>query len=262
MKVDLGGKTALVTGAGRNIGRAIALRFAENGADVAVNEIDRVAGPEVVKEIQALGRRSFFVEADVGDREAVDAMVARVAETFGRLDILVNNAGINLPAEERAPIQGFSDEKWRRILRTDLDGVFYCSRAAAQQMIKQGGGGVIINIASVAGLVPLRLQTSFVAAKAAVVNLTRSMALELAPEGIRVNVIAPGSILTEGTKALFYSDPEKTKRILASIPLKRPGEPDDVAYAALYLASPEAGYVTGSLLVVDGGWTAGYTRDW
>ncbi|MEM2905725.1 MAG: 3-oxoacyl-ACP reductase family protein [Candidatus Bathyarchaeia archaeon] len=261
MRVDLNGKAALVTGAARGIGRAIALRFAENGAEVAINDIDRSSGPLVAEEVQKLRRRSLFVDADVGDRQAVDAMVARVVEAFGRLDILVNNAGINLAAEERAPVQEFSDEKWRRILRTDLDGVFYCSRSAAQQMIRQGGG-VIINIASVAGLVPLRLQTSFVAAKAAVVNLTRSMALELAPHGVRVNAIAPGSILTEGTKALFYSDPERTKRILASIPLKRPGDPDDVAYAALYLASPEAGYVTGSTLVVDGGWTAGYIRDW
>jgi len=261
MRVDLGGKTALVTGAGRGIGRAIAVRFAENSADVAVNDIDRSTGLEVTRQIQALGRRSLFVEADVGNREQADDMITRVVEVLGRLDVLVNNAGVNVAADERAPVQDFTDENWHRIIKTDLDGVFYCSRAAARQMTRQGGG-VIINIASVAGIVPLRLQSSFVAAKAAVINLTRSMALELAPDGVRVNAIAPGSILTDGTRALFYSDPEKTKKILASIPLRRPGEPDDVANAALFLAAPDSGYVTGSVLVVDGGWTAGYTRDW
>jgi len=265
MKVDLEGKVAIVTGSGRGIGQAIALSFAENGANVVVNCYTRVSeGIEVAREIEKLGRKSLFVKADISDSEQVNDMMRQVIKTFGRIDILVNNAGVNVGVTSekgRVPIQDFSEAHWDRIIDVNLKGVFLCSKAAAQQMIKQGGGK-IINISSVAGIVPLRLQSAYVAAKAGVTNLTRAIALELAPHNINVNVIAPGSILTEGTKALFYSDREKTEKILSYIPLKRPGAPQDIANAALFLASEDSNYVTGSLIVVDGGWTAGYMRDW
>jgi len=261
MKVDLNGKVAIVTGSGRGIGRAIALTFAENGADVVVNCRTEAEGEKVAEEIKALGRRSLFIKADVSDYAQVKEIVKQVVERFGKIDILVNNAGINVIQEGRVPIHEFSEADWERIIKVDLNGVFYCSKEVAKQMIQQKKGK-IINISSIAGIVPLRLQIAYVAAKAGVINLTRGMALELAPYNINVNCIAPGSILTEGTKILFYSDPEKTKKILSCIPLKRPGEPQDIAYAALFLASEEANYITGSTIVVDGGWTAGFVRDW
>jgi len=262
MRVDLEGRVAIVTGSGRGIGRAIALSFAENGANVVVNCYTRVSeGMDVATEIEELGRKSLFVKANVTDSEQVNEMMRQAIKTFGRIDILANNAGINVLIEGRVPIHDFSEADWDRIIDVDLKGVFLCSKAAAQQMIKQGGGK-IINISSVAGIVPLRNQSAYVAAKAGVINLTRAMALELAPHGINVNAIAPGSTLTEATKVLFYSDPEKAEKTLSHIPLKRPAEPKDIANAALFLASEDANYITGSVLVVDGGWLAGYARDW
>ncbi|MDP3064946.1 MAG: SDR family NAD(P)-dependent oxidoreductase, partial [Chloroflexota bacterium] len=183
----------------------------------------------------------------------------------GRVDILVNNAGINLPREGRQPIHQYHDENWHKVLRTDLDGTYLVSRAITPHMV-EAKRGKVVNIASVAGLVPLRLQSAFVSAKAGVVNLTRSMALELAPHNVNVNCVAPGSTLTEGTRQLFYSDvaeyQEQAKSLLSHIPMGRPATTDEIAYAVLFLVSDEASYITGVALVVDGGWTAGgYARD-
>jgi NAD(P)-dependent dehydrogenase (short-subunit alcohol dehydrogenase family) len=262
MKVDMLGKVAIVTGSGRGIGREIALSLAENGADVVVNCFTRISeGIKVAKEIEELGRKSLFVKADVSNSGQVNDMVKKTIKNFDRLDLLVNNAGINVLVEGRVPIQDFSEDDWDKIIDVDLKGVFLCSKAASQQMIKQGRGK-IINISSVVGIVPLRLQSAFAAAKAGVINLTRAMALELAPHKINVNAIAPGSTLTEGTTVLFYSDHKKTEKILSSIPLKRVGTPRDIANAALFLASEDSDYITGNVLVVDGGWTTGYIRDW
>ena len=186
-----------------------------------------------------------------------------MAGTFGRLDILVNNAGVNT-LKHRVNIDEFPREEWDRILDVDLNGVFHASQAAARVMMAQRSGR-IINIASIVGLVPLRLQCAFVAAKAGVINLTRAMALELGPHGILVNAVAPGSTLTEGTKALFYGDDgmfrDSVRQLLAHIPLGRPARPEEIANAVLFLAAPESSYVHGHVLTVDGGWTAGYTRD-
>lgn len=261
MTVDLKDRIAVVTGSGGAIGREIALTFARNGADIVVNDIAEDAGQRVVREIESLGRRALFVRADVGDPEQMRSMAEEVRRVFGRLDILVNNAGINVGPEDRKPVHQFSEENWRRIVNTDLNGIFYCSRPIVERMIERKGGK-IVNIASIVGLVPLRLQCAFAAAKAGVINLTRAMALELAPHGINVNAIAPGSILMEGTKQLFYNDPAKTEDLLSHIPLHRPGTPADVANAALFLVADEASYLTGSVLVVDGGWTCGYARAW
>jgi NAD(P)-dependent dehydrogenase (short-subunit alcohol dehydrogenase family) len=258
MKVDLADKVALVTGAARGIGKAIADTFAANGARVVYADID-VAGTE--ESARAAGGTARAL--DVTDAGQVEAVLDGVVRDLGRLDVLVNNAGVNTLAH-RVTIDQFPPHEWDRLLRVDLTGLFLVSRAGSRVMLPRGGGR-IINIASVAGLVPLRLQCPFVAAKAGVVNLTRAMALELGPRGILVNAIAPGSILTDGTRQLFYGEDGKfrqsVQQMLAHIPLGRPGLPEEVAHVALFLAAPESSYVNGAVLTVDGGWTAGYLRE-
>jgi NAD(P)-dependent dehydrogenase (short-subunit alcohol dehydrogenase family) len=258
MQVDLSGKTALVTGAGRGIGKAIADALTANQARVVYSDIDMDAARSAAQDAGGTA-----LHLDVSDPESVQAGVAFTLEHLGRLDILVNNAGINT-LHYRVNVDQFPLSEWDRILRVDLTGLFLMSQAGAAPMLKQGAGR-IINIASVAGLVPLRLQSAFVAAKAAVVNLTRAMSLEFGPQGVLVNGIAPGSILTEGTKQLFYGEDGKFRdfanTLLAHVPLGRPGTPKEVAQAALFLAAPESSYVNGHILTVDGGWTAGYMRE-
>jgi NAD(P)-dependent dehydrogenase (short-subunit alcohol dehydrogenase family) len=259
MKVDLADKIALVTGAARGIGQAIADAFAANGARVLFSDVDLTTATAAA----ARWPGCTALRLDVTQSAEVEGAFERIVREFGRLDILVNNAGVNTLAH-RVPIDEFPREEWDRLLSVDLTGVFLVSRAAARLMVAQGAGR-IINIASVAGLVPLRLQSPFVAAKAGVVNLTRSMALELGPRGVLVNGIAPGSTLTEGTKKLFYGADGKYKdsvqQLLAHIPLGRPAQPEEIAHAALFLAAPESSYINGHILTVDGGWTAGYLRD-
>lgn len=259
MNVDLKDRVALVTGAAGGIGSAIARRFAQNGARVALSDLNEQDGQKLVEEINQAGHQACFYRLDVTDRQAISQTVDTIVQKWGSLDILVNNAGINVGPKDRFPIDQFSDEQWSNILRVDLDGLYYCSKAAIPLLAQSGGN--ILNIASIVGLVPLRNQCAFTAAKAGVINLTKAMALELAPRGIRVNAIAPGSILIDKTEQLFYHDPEKAEAILSHIPLHRPGKPDDIAYAALYLVCDAAAYVTGSILTVDGGWTCGFARD-
>jgi len=250
---------ALVTGAARGIGKAIADAFAANGARVIYTDVDFRAAQESASQQPD----SVAVAMDVTDASQVETAIGQVLEKFGRLDILVNNAGINT-LHHRVPIEQFPVDEWHRILDVDLNGLFLVSRAGSNAILPQGSGR-IINITSVVGLVPLRLQSAFVAAKAGVVNLTKSMALELGPRGILVNAIAPGSTLTEGTRQLFYGEEGKfrdsVQQLLAHIPLGRPGTPEEIAHAALFLAAPESSYINGHVLVVDGGWTAGYIRE-
>lgn len=261
MQVDLKDKVVLVTGAGGAIGGAMAKAFAQNGAKVAVAGRTLRTLQTTVDEITAAGGTAAPVIADVGNKDSAREMVEKTVELFGRLDVLVNNAGINGGPEERKPIHQYSDELWEKIINVDLNGVYYCSKPAILQMEKQGQGGSIINIGSIVGLAPLRLQCAFTAAKAGVFNLTRAMALELAPLNIRVNGIAPGSIMFEGTKKLFYADAQKAEAMMSHIPMHRPGEPEDIAGMACFLASKDSAYMTGTINVVDGGWICGYTRD-
>ncbi len=259
MQVDLSGQVALVTGAARGIGKAIADAMAENGARVFYTDID---GAEAASSASAWPS-AVAAEMDVTNERQIQQVMDGIVRECGRIDVLVNNAGVNTLAH-RVPIDQFPREEWDRIVGVDLTGLYLVSKAAVTVMRAQRSGR-IINIASIAGLVPLRLQSAFVAAKAAVVNLTRSMAIELGADGILVNAIAPGSILTEGTKRLFYGEDGKFRdsvtRLLAHIPLGRPGTVDEVAHAALFLAAPESSYINGAVLTVDGGWTAGYARD-
>jgi 3-oxoacyl-[acyl-carrier protein] reductase len=258
MRCDLTGRVSLVTGAARGIGQAIADRLADNGSLVYYTDVNE-AGAAAAAEVH--GARSL--QLDVTKPHEIAAAIERIVGDHGQLDILVNNAGINTMAH-RVTIDEFPRDEWDRILAVDLTGLYEMSRAAARVM-RAKGSGRIINIASVVGLVPLRLQCAFVAAKAGVVNLTRAMALELGPHGILVNGVAPGSTLTEGTRQLFYgkdgSFHAQVQRMLDHVPLGRPGTPDEIAVAVLFLADPENSYMNGHMLTVDGGWTAGYTRD-
>jgi NAD(P)-dependent dehydrogenase (short-subunit alcohol dehydrogenase family) len=189
-------------------------------------------------------------------------MVSEIEKDLGPIEILINNAGVNV-GKNRVPVHEFPNSEWDRIVSIDLNGTFYCSRSVSGRMVTRNKGS-IVNISSVLGIVPARLQCAFIAAKAGVVNFTRAHALEVGQYGIRVNGVAPGSILTQGTRSIFYS-PENKQRadsMISHIPLGKPGETEDVAAAVLFLVSDDARYVTGHILVVDGGWTAGFSREW
>jgi 3-oxoacyl-[acyl-carrier protein] reductase len=244
--LNLAGKIALVTGASRGIGREIALELARQGANVAVNYSGSEAkANEVVDEIKTMGREAFAVKCDVSNAEEVAAMVKDTTSRFGRLDILVNNAGItrdNL-------LMRMKEEEWDDVLNINLKGVFLCTKAVTRQMMKQRIGR-IINISSVVGVSGNPGQANYVAAKAGVIGLTKTTAKELASRNITVNVIAPGFITTDMTDKL--TDELKTE-MLKQIPLARLGEPKDIAKATAFLASDDAGYITGQTLNINGG---------
>ena len=260
-RVDLSGQTALVTGAARGIGQAIANTFAANNATVIYADID--AGGAEQAAAAGPGNNAIALELDITQEAQILQAVETITNRFGGIDILVNNAGVNTMAH-RVNIDQFPVEEWDRIVGVDLRGLYLVTKHVVPAL-RARGGGRIINIASVVGLVPLRLQSAFAAAKAGVVNLTKATAIELGSEGILVNAIAPGSIMTEGTKKLFYGDDgmfkDSVTRMLDHIPLGRPGTPEEIAYTALFLSAPESTYINGAVLTVDGGWTAGYTRE-
>jgi 3-oxoacyl-[acyl-carrier protein] reductase len=257
VRTDLRGKVAFVTGAAGAIGSAIAKRLTENGAAVVVADIDIDGARALADGLDD----AYAVEVDIRSEEAIEAAIEATTKRYGRLDVLINNAGVNTLLH-RVNIDSFPREEWDRITTIDLDGIFLVSRHALGPMLSSGTGGRIVNISSVLGLAAMRLQSPFVAAKAGIIHLSRSMALELGPQGVLVNCIAPGSIMTELTKKLFYADDGKfsgkTEAFMQHIPLRRPGTPAEIAEAALFLSSPACRYITGQTLTVDGGWTAGY----
>lgn len=242
----LQGKTALVTGSSRGIGRAIALELAKQGANIAVNYAGSEAkAEEVVQEIKALGVEAIKIQANVADEADVKAMVKEVIKTFGGLHILVNNAGItkdNLLM--RMKVEEFDD-----VIETNLKGAFLCTKTVTRQMMKQREGR-IINIASIVGVSGNPGQANYVAAKAGMIGLTKSTAKELATRNILVNAIAPGFITTDMTDILTD---EQKDAILSQIPLEKLGEPEDVAKVVSFLASDSAKYITGQTIHVDGG---------
>ncbi|MBN9000241.1 MAG: SDR family oxidoreductase, partial [Rhizobiales bacterium] len=201
MQCDLAGRVAFVTGAAGGIGRAIVERLSANGAAVVVADINA----EGAEAVAATLPNAIAAIVDIRDEAAIERAVDRTVQRFGRLDILVNNAGVNTLAH-RVNIDAFPTEEWHRIVGIDLDGLFLMSRAALKPMLAAGRGGRIVNIGSVVGLAAMRLQSPFVAAKAGIIHLTRSMALELGPQGVLTNAVAPGSVMTEGTKKLFYGE--------------------------------------------------------
>ena len=260
MKVELDGKVALVTGSAQGIGQAIADTLARNGARVVYSDLDA----DRAAAASHAGGGCLGFALDVGQPDSVVAGVARVLQEFGRVDILINNAGIGVPAAERKTIDEYSLEAWDALLRIDLTGLFLMSREASRAMKTQKSGR-IINIASVLGLVPARLQSAYIAAKAGVVNLTKSMALELAPHGVLVNAVAPGSTQTQGWQTWIRDAGSEAQdlhaKLMSHIPLGRPGTTQEIADAVLFLAASESSYITGHVLTVDGGWTAGFSRD-
>ncbi len=243
-------KIAIVTGAGKGIGRGIALRLAEEGAHVVLNYAHSAAGAEeMAGKIRALGRQAFTFQADVSKADQVRAMVARTVETFGRVDILVNNAGI----DPHVPFLEMTEEQWDWIIDTNLKGNFLCSQAAAREMVKTGGGKIII-ISSIHSILTYQHITAYATTKGGLNAMTRQLALELAPYHINVNGVAPGAVHVDK----FYSvvpnyDPHMFDH---EIPLGFIGYPEDVGAAVAFLASDDARYVTGQVLFVDGGTSA------
>jgi len=254
----LQGKTAVVTGAGRGIGRAVALRLAQDGADLTINDINPANAAAVVGEVQALGRKAQAVVADISREEEAQRLIRENGDFFGGLDILVNNAGIMIVR----PLFEHSDADWDRILAINLKSVFFCSRAAVPLMTAQKSGK-IINTASMGAYVATPLYAAYCASKAAVLSLTESLAKELAVHNIQVNAVCPGIIATDmwaqinqeagAISGLTKPNEFMNTRIDRAVALKRPGTPDDVAGVYVFLASSDADYITGQAYAVNGG---------
>jgi NAD(P)-dependent dehydrogenase (short-subunit alcohol dehydrogenase family) len=245
---ELDGKVALITGAQQGIGRSIALAFAEAGADIAINYLDNLdAAKEVAAGVGALGRRSILLRGDVTDLSACDAMVASTVSGLGGIDILVNNAGV-FP---RVAFLDMTETDWEFVMDVNLKGTFFCAQAAARAMVAAGRPGGIINLASqsVTGVSPH--STHYSASKGGVVSLTRAMALELAPHGIRVNAIAPG--LTDTAQPRYGHTEDELRAMAALIPVGRMGQPEDIAAVAVFLASEKSAFMTGQTVHANGG---------
>ena len=243
--MSLDSQVALITGGGRGIGREIALLFAKSGADIALFDVNPQQLEQTTAELRQLGRRAEGCVVDVTDGKQVDEGVAKVLDKLGKIDILINNAGIT----KDGLLIRMDDAQWDRVLNINLKGTFLCTRAVAKHMLKQRRGR-IVSIASIVGLIGNPGQANYAASKAGIIGFTKAVAKELASRGVTCNAIAPGFIKTEMTEAL----PEPAKqRLMEAIPMGTLGEPLDVAQAALFLVSDAARYITGHVLVVDGG---------
>lgn len=251
-------KIAIITGAGSGIGREIALLYATQGAQVIVADIRQEAAESVVAEITAKEGKAQALQIDIAQEEQVRSAMAHVIEEHGRIDILVNNAGVSHVGN----ILETSLEDWERLMSVNTRGVFLCSKYAIERMVaQQPQGGVLVNIASVAGLIAVDRRFPYGASKGAVISMTRSIAMDFVKQGIRANAICPGTVHTpfvEGFLQRNFAETidEERQKLHARQPIGRMGRPDEIAAAALYLASEEASFITGSALVIDGGWTA------
>jgi len=250
-KFSLEGQVGIVTGGGQGLGNAFCNAFAEAGADIVVAELNPDSGPRTVKQVHEKGRRAIFVQTDVRQPQSVAAMIDRTLAEFGKIDFLMNNAGITkwCPAEE------VPEADWRAVFEVNVNGLFFCAQAVSKHMMKRHSGR-IINIASMSGLIVNRpqAQASYNASKAAVIQLTKSLASEWAPHNIRVNAIAPGYMDTPMAQP-FFEDPKYRNLWIDAIPMKRPGAPEELGPTAVFLASEASSYVTGAVIVVDGGYT-------
>ena len=253
MNITFENKVVVITGAAGGLGKAMAKRFAEDGAKVAVCDLRGAC--DAAREI---GDGAFGYDFDITDRASVKVHMEQIAKELGRIDVLVNNAGINVGPDERKTVEEFSDKWWDAIIKVDLDGTYNCTKAAVPYM---GEGGAVVNISSIVGMIPLRNQCAFTAAKAAVINFTKAIAMELAPKGIRANVICPGTVGIAITNKLWSAN-SAMEGLLSHIPMGRQGVPEEIANATAFLASDAASYITGAVLPVDGGWTCGgYARN-
>jgi glucose 1-dehydrogenase len=258
----IAGKNVLVTGGGSGIGQAIAIRMAEEGANVAINYVGAATGAEMteeaiehsvhmcMKQVEAHARHTLLVAADVSEETAVDGMVRGVIETLGGLDILINNAGIQIPAASHE----LSMRDFERVLHVNLLGAFLCARRAIEHFLTEGKPGSIINVSSVHEIIPKPRFVGYSVSKGGMENLTKTLALEYAGKGIRVNAIGPGATVTPINRA-WIDDPTKRAQVESHIPMGRAGEAWEMAAAAAFLASDEAAYITGQTLFVDGGLT-------
>ena len=244
----LANKAAIVTGAARGIGRAVALRLAQEGANVAVADVRDTQGTQTAQQVEALGRRAIFLHTDVTDSHQVEGMVQRTLDAFGAIDILVNDAGI-CPFK---PFLEISPELWDEVLNTNLKGYFLSAQAVARVMVERGIRGRIINISSISAIIGGADQAHYCSSKGAINQLTKSMAISLGPHGITCNAVLPGTIETEiNTEAL--TNESLRRELVQRTPLRRLGQPEDIAGPVVFLASDDAAYCTATMLVVDGG---------
>ncbi len=250
----LSNKIGVVTGAGSGIGRTTALLFSEEGAKVAIVEIDKKRGQETVDMIKEKGGEALFVLTDITDPSQVKSMVNKVVEAYGNIDILVNNAGLYVQGD----VINTREEQWDEIMAVNLRAAFLCCKYCIPQMIKSGGG-VVINVSSEAGIVAIKNQVAYNVSKAGLISLTKSTALDFISQNIRANCVCPGTTETPLVASALakQADPEKARRELEKVrPANRLGKPEEIAYGILYLASDESPYATGAVLSVDGGYTA------
>jgi NAD(P)-dependent dehydrogenase (short-subunit alcohol dehydrogenase family) len=250
--MSLAGKVAIVTGASKGIGKAISLRFAAEGAAVVPASRSMPALTAIANELKSKGHRAEALSVDVCDPASIDKLVGATIETFGRLDILVNNAGISAAH----PSESLSTEQWDMAVRTDLNGVFYGCQSAARYMIEQNQGGCIINISSMYGINAAPMRAAYCASKAGVNMLTKVLGSEWGKHHIRVNAIAPGYVRTELVQDLIEKEVVNEDALKRRTPLGRIGQVSDIEGLAVFLAGPEADYITGSVFTIDGGWTA------
>lgn len=251
---DLSGKTAVVTGGARGLGKAMAKGLAEAGADIAIPDLQIDLARKTADELEEIGTSTMAIHADVTDDQSVKEMAKKVTEKWNSIDILINNAGIcrNVPAKD------MSEKEWDEVIEVNLKGVFLCAREVGKRMIESDHGGSVINISSMSGFIVNypQPQISYNASKAGVTMITKSLASEWAKHDIRVNEIAPGYMATEMTKKYTSTHPEETEKYwIEPTPMKRLGEPRELAGAAVYLASDASSFMTGSTLTIDGGYT-------
>ncbi|HEX6244378.1 MAG TPA: SDR family oxidoreductase [Polyangiales bacterium] len=253
MSGKLAGKVALVTGGGGGIGRATCLAFAREGAKVAVVDVDGSSAVEVAKAVAGLGGEAIAIVTDVSRSEQVSAMVEQIVARFGRLDVAFNNAGIDI---EHEPLAKTREEDFDRLLSVNVKGVWLCMKFEIEQMLKQGGGGAIVNTSSIGGLIGAPRQPIYGATKHAVLGLTKAAAVEYGRKGIRINAVCPGIIRTEMTERAIAREPKRQAYIDQAHPIGRLGEAEDIARSVVFLSSEDAAFILGHSLAVDGGFTA------